>query len=72
MKVTSKKKYLNLNEAQEGQRVILDTGFTCHVGGEVTLHKDALGALFFYCDSGKHSISGQADDGIHCVGIYPK
>lgn len=62
--------YLKLADAKEGL-VELDTGFTCHVGGKTMLHRNKNGELFFYCDSGKHEIAGQVEDGIHCIGIYP-
>ena len=60
--------WLKLNEARKGQIVKLDNGFTCHRAGRVILQKDGNG-IFFSCKEGKHYIDGQADDGIHCVGI---
>jgi hypothetical protein len=64
--------YLRLDQAQGGQMVELDGGFTCHASGIVMLCVcPETRELFFHCDDGKHFISGQADDGRHCVGIYP-
>jgi hypothetical protein len=62
--------YLKLSEAKAGDIVELDGGFTCHKGGTVELHYSPDG-LYFYCDEGRHFIRGQADDDIHCIGIYP-
>lgn len=64
------RKYLKLANAKEGQIVELDDGFTCHCEGKVELLKDEHG-LYFLCEDGTHHIDGQADDGIHCIGIYP-
>lgn len=62
--------YLKLSEAKDGMIVELDDGFTCRKAGKAMLYsKD--GELYFFCDDGTHLISGQADDGIHCIGIYP-
>jgi hypothetical protein len=64
--------YLRLDQAQAGQAVELDDGFTCHSSGIVMLCVCAdTRELFFFCDEGQHYISEQADDGKHCVGIYP-
>jgi hypothetical protein len=64
--------YLRLDQAQGGQTVELDGGFTCHASGVVMLCVcEKTRELFFFCDDGKHFIAGQADDGMHCVGIYP-
>lgn len=71
MKDSNGREYLKLSEASKGQIVELDDGFTCHKAGNVTLHADDKGELWFDCDDGGHHISGQADDGIHCIGIYP-
>lgn len=62
--------YLRMDQARGGQVVELDDGFTCRGKGRAMLYA-AEGGLYFCCDHGSHFISGQADDGIHCVGIYP-
>lgn len=61
--------YLKLSNAKQGF-VHLDCGFTCHSKGKTMLFA-RNGEFYFMCDDGEHFISGQADDGIHCVGIYP-
>lgn len=65
------KRYLKLSEAKAGQIVTIDDGFTCARTGRRKLQADDRGKLYFRCGDGKHFIHGQADDGIHCVGIYP-
>lgn len=64
------RKYLRLADAREGQMVELDDGFTCHCEGKVELLNNEHG-LYFLCEDGTHHIHDQADDGIHCIGIYP-
>lgn len=61
--------YLKLTEAKAGQKVRLDGGFTCVKAGFIELHEDNDG-IYFECKEGHHYIEGQADDGIHCVGMY--
>ena len=61
--------YLKIADAETGQRVELDGGFTCIKSGSVQLLEDNKG-LYFLCDNGRHYIEGQTDDGIYCVGIY--
>lgn len=72
--------YAKLSELQEGNRIELDDGFTCRVAGEAEVIKNKDGNLCFMCTGGDetkdspyteyHNLSGQADDGEHCVGIY--
>lgn len=62
--------WLKLSEAKAGQHVELDDGFTCRASGVAKLEAEGE-ALYFKCADSKHFISGQADDGEHCVGIYP-
>lgn len=64
--------YLKLTDAKDGMLVELDEGFTCRSAGKAMLYSDGSGAIYFNCDDGSHDISGQADDGIHCIGIYPQ
>lgn len=67
---TQGRKYLKLVDAKDGQEIELDGGFPCIAAGKTKLLSDR-GSLYFKCSDGKHFISGQADDGIHCIGIYP-
>lgn len=63
--------YAKLSQLKAGDKVELDTGFTCHEAGVVHLEQhQPEGPLFFKCADGWHNIEGQADDGEHCVGIY--
>lgn len=71
MQDNSGRKYLKLAEARQGMWVNLDKGFTCRTPGAVLLRCDK-GGMFFLCDHGQHYIKGQADDNIHCIGIYPR
>lgn len=63
--------YLKLAEAKQGMIVELDSGFTCRNAGKAMLYANETGGLYFLCDEGTHHVKGQADDGIHCIGIYP-
>ena len=62
--------WLKLAQAKTGQTIELDGGFTCAYAGKTELLQSKLG-LYFLCSDGEHYIDGQADDGIHCIGIYP-
>lgn len=70
MKDNQGREYLKLTEATEGQIVELDDGFTCHKAGKVKL-RYWNNELVFECKDGVHTIAGQADDGVYCIGIYP-
>ncbi len=63
--------WLRLADAKAGQMIETDAGFTCIGAGEKTeILADANGGLYFICEDGTHYLSGQADDGEHCVGLY--
>lgn len=67
---TSGRPWLRLSKAKAGQIIETDSGFTCIGTGEkVALLADDHG-LYFLCEDGEHYISGQADDGEYCVGLY--
>lgn len=66
---TNGRPWAKLSELEAHRLVELDGGFTCHKAGPVTLYQDEVG-LYFECEDGRHYVSGQADDGEHCVGIY--
>lgn len=65
--------YLKVSEAKPGQKVICDGGFDCMDKFETArLNRDLVTRdLYFICANGKHSILSQADDGEHCIGLYP-
>jgi hypothetical protein len=70
---TENRPWARLSSLRAGSVVELDEGFTCHPAGEVTLlQDDRTGELYFECTCGRHLISGQADDGEHCVGVYAR
>lgn len=64
------REYLKLSDAKAGQIVELYAGFTCAEAGPVVLLESKQG-IYFLCSDGEHYIDGQANDGIHCIGIYP-
>lgn len=70
MKDLAGQHYLKLADAKVGDKIRLDGGFACCRSGVHDLHL-APDGLFFYCDNGRHYLCSLADDGIHCVGIYP-
>lgn len=61
--------WAKLSELKQGDKVELDSGFSCHPAGIVTLGM-LNNKLLFECDEGIHTIAGQADDGEHLIGIY--
>lgn len=65
--------YAKLNELKLGDTVSVDGDFTCLEPW--SQHKVCLttsgGRPFIRCRDGRHMLAGQADDGIHCVGVYP-
>lgn len=63
--------YVKLSELKDNQVIELDSGFTCHRAGFARVHLDPHGRAFFYCEDGRHYLDEQADDGKHCVGVYP-
>jgi hypothetical protein len=74
---TNGRAYLKLSEARAGQSIELDGGFTCAASGPTVLAADDRG-LYFLCHDEEaggadqhHYIAGQADDGEHCIGVYP-
>lgn len=65
--------YAKLEELKEGDIVALDDDFTCVDGCDsVEVHMTPEGNPYFKCRMGNHSFAGQADDGVHCVGVYRK
>ncbi len=61
--------YAKLSKLREGDWIELDSGFTCHEAGPVSLHKMGE-VLYFTCNEGCHNLNCQTDDGEHLVGIY--
>ncbi len=63
--------YAKLSELKAGDEIELDDGFTCASAGKKIVKETPYG-LAFDCSEGdgSHTISGQADDGEHCIGIY--
>lgn len=69
---TNGRAYLKLADAEVGLKIICDGGFTCMGAFETArLNKNIAGAFYFNCADGRHHIISQAEDGIHCIGIYP-
>lgn len=64
------RQWARLSELKEGDKIELDSGFTCASGRKIL--KVTPDGLAFDCAEGiaAHVISGQADDGEHCVGVY--
>ena len=62
--------WAKLLELKPGDEIDLDSGFTC-ASGRKTVKATQYG-LAFDCAEGEsaHVISGHADDGEHCVGVY--
>ena len=58
--------YAKVSEIGRGDRIELDSGFTCAAGESIVLYSDGL---YFPCSHGRHYLSGQEKDGYY-VGIY--
>lgn len=54
----------------EGHVVEVDDGFACMPSGQKTVHIGDFGP-YIECADGHHWLSGQCDDGVHCIGVYP-
>jgi hypothetical protein len=67
---TSGRPYAELSKLRAGDLVELDDGFDCAPPGKVMLHFGKGRRLYFICSHGQHFVDGQADDGVHCVGMY--
>lgn len=61
--------YAKLSMLRAGDKIRLDSGFTCIEASETSVCSDKDG-LFFHCAEGHHYLSGQADNGEDCVGVY--
>lgn len=66
----SGREYAKLHDLYDGQIVEVDSGFDCMLPGPQTVCTGVHGP-YIKCAHGRHWLSGQADDGIHCVGVYP-
>jgi hypothetical protein len=62
--------WAKLSELKDGTEIELDGGFTCRKEGFAKVRADEKGELYFTCREERHYLSGQADDGEHCVGVY--
>lgn len=62
--------WAKLSELREGDMIEIDGDFTCHKAGACIVHVGPDGRPWFTCNEGEHYLEGQADDGIHCVGVY--
>jgi hypothetical protein len=63
--------YAKLSQLKAGDKVELDADFDCCEAGLAEVFIDENGELFFSCKCGRHQLDGQADDGEHCIGVYP-
>lgn len=68
---TKGRPYAKLGDLKVGDKVETDDGFTCMRGRTHTVRVDSEGSLFIPCRHREHHLIGQADDGEHCVGVYP-
>lgn len=70
-KDTAGKPYAKLSETKPGDLLVVDAGFTClKAGAQRRVKQDRDGELYIECADGGHTLSGQADDGEHIVGLY--
>ncbi len=67
---TDGREWARLSKLKPGDKVEIDDGFTCNAAGIYIVAGDARG-LYIPCSEGGHHLDGQADDGEHCVGIWP-
>jgi|GEM_PF-2345753 len=66
--IEAQKMKLRLEDVFEGDRIILDEGFTCTSSGEAVVKSDDDG-LYFNCGDGKHYLDGQVGDDGYLIGI---
>lgn len=62
--------YAKLSELKAGDTVEVDGDFTCLKPWTKHMIATDDGGMFIPCSDGKHHLSNQADDGVHCIGIY--
>jgi len=63
--------YAKLSELRAGAMVKVDGDFTCLEPWTAHEVKQDAAGVYVECQDGKHHLNGQADDGEHCIGIYP-
>jgi len=64
--------YAKISELKAGNRIKVDGDFTCLAPWTEHEVKQDDDGLYVSCKEGKHHLKGQADDGEHCIGIYPQ
>ena len=69
MQDKSGREYAKLSALNPGDRIELDSGFTCAQPGYHTVFQSDDG-LYFRCTHGRHYLKGQCDDNEYCIGIY--
>lgn len=62
--------YAKMSELKAGDVVEIDGDFTCMKPWTKQPVQNDKDGLFLECEEGHHYLSGQADDGEHCVGVY--
>lgn len=73
MKDTKGRPYAELSKMKVGVSLQVDSGFDCIKANSIRrVLRDGSGpeGLYIKCKSGKHFLSGQADDGKHLIGLY--
>jgi len=65
------RKYLNINDARSGQKVVVDPGFSCMAPWSQRVIMQDEHGFFLTCRDGRHYLEpGDPDEG-SVIGVYP-
>lgn len=69
---TDGREWARLSRTKIGDTLVADAGFECLPPGEHQVVANDTGRLAVRCSHGLHFLDGQADDGDHLIGLWPR
>lgn len=69
IKVSQEETAMKLSNINEGDTVLVDSGFTCMKSGPKLVLKNETGDLYIACEDGHHLIDGQIGTDGNLIGI---
>lgn len=60
---------MKLSDLKEGDRIMLDDGFTCHGMGIAEVYIDEYHGPYFLCDDGVHFLDGNVGEDGELIGV---
>jgi hypothetical protein len=64
------KQFANFADVKVGDKMEIDSRFSCHDPGIVEIKEHPVNGLFFDCDAGHHYLDGQKDEFDYLRGMY--